>query len=168
MKLAGLVSICTAITLTGFYLSYLQNKRLKVLRELCAFFSETGELGGTGFSDFTGIFKSLAENRKYTRLTFIEGVLSRYDSGENLKEIWEDEIRQFCPFYVNYGIKQLLLSFSEVFGRCTRDSFIKRCEEYSSFAEKILSEEEKRYEKNRSITVYSGALTAAAVFFIFI
>ncbi len=162
------MSICTAIALTGFYLSYLQNKRLKVLRELCAFFSETGELGGTGFSDFTGIFKSLAENRKYTRLTFIERVISRYDSGENLKEIWEDEVQTFCPFYINSGIKPLLLSFSEVFGRCTRDSFIKRCEEYSFLAGKILSEEEKRYEKNRSITVYSGVLTAAAIFFILI
>ncbi len=162
------MSICTAIALTGFYLSYLQNKRLKVLRELCAFFSETGELGGTGFSDFTGIFKSLAENRKYTRLTFIERVISRYDSGENLKEIWEDEVQTFCPFYINSAVKPLLLSFSEVFGRCTRDSFIKRCEEYSFLAGKILSEEEKRYEKNRSITVYSGVLTAAAIFFILI
>lgn len=162
------MSLCTAIALSGLYLSFLQNKRLKLLREICDFFAETGELGRTAFSDFTGIFESLVSRRKYKRLTFIEKVLSRYDCGENLKEIWYAEAEAFCPFYINAEAKRLLLSFSEVFGRGTRESFINRCGDYSLLARKILSEEERRYEKNRGITVYSGVLAAAAVFFIFI
>lgn len=162
------MSLCTAIALTGFYLAFLQNKRLQLLKELCAFFSDMGEKGGTGFSDFREIFTCLSKKRKYRRLTFIDAVLSRYDSGENLKEIWDCEVQAFCPFYINSDMQSLLLSFSDVFGRCTKESFIKRCEDFSSLARKLLSEEEKRYEKNRSITVYSGVLAAAAIFFILI
>ncbi len=154
--------------MTGFYLSFLQNKRLQLLKDLCAFFSDMGDLGGTGFSDFSEIFTLLAKKRKYRRLTFIDAVLSRYDSGENLKEIWDCQVRDFCPFYINSDIQSLLLSFSDVFGRCSKESFIKRCGDFSSLARKLLSEEEKRYEKNRSMTVFSGVLAAAAIFFILI
>lgn len=161
------MSLCTAIALSGLYLSFLQNKRLRLLRDISGFFTEMGEMGGTGISDFREIFTYLSEKEKYRRLTFIKTVLSRYDSGENLKEIWECEVQAFCPFYIKPDLRSLLLSFSDVFGRCPRESFIKKCEAFSSLARKLLSEEEKRYDKNRSMTVYSGVLAAAAVFFIF-
>ncbi len=162
------MSLCTAITLSGLYLSLLQNKRLRLLRELCAFFGDIGELAGSGRSDFTEIFSSLSEARKYRYLTFIDTVASRYESGQNLKEVWKSAVQSFCPFFINSEIKTLLFSFSDVFGRCTREGFLKRCGEISSLAGRLLSEEEKRYEKNRSMTVYSGVLAAAAIFFIFI
>ena len=160
--------MCTAIALSGLYLSLLQNKRLRLLRELCAFFGDIGELAGSGRSDFTEIFSRLSEARKYRYLTFIDTVASRYESGQNLKEVWKCAVQSFCPLYMNSAIKDLLLSFSDVFGRCTREDFIKRCGELSVLAEGLLSASEKRYEKNRSMTVYSGVLAAAAIFFIFI
>lgn len=162
------MSLCTAIALSGLYLSLLQNKRLQLLRDICAFFREMRELGGTGFSSFPEIFERLSGERKYRRLTFIDTVASRYESGQNLREIWDCTVQSFCPLYMNSAIKGLLLSFSDVFGRCTREDFIKRCGELSVLAEGLLSASEKRYEKNRSMTVYSGVLAAAAIFFIFI
>ena len=160
------MSLCTAIALTGFYLAFLQNKKIRLLRELSAFFSDMGEMGKTGLWDIREILEKLS--LKYKGLSFTGNVLSFYESGENLREIWEREIGNFCPFYINAEIKNLLTSFSEVLGRCTREGFVKRCEDFSSFAEKLLIAEEKRYEKNRTVTMYSGVLAAAAIFFILI
>lgn len=123
-------------------------------------------MGKTGLWDFRVILEKLSP--KYKSLTFTENVLFYYESGENLREIWEREIEKFCPFYVRTEIKKLLSSFSEVFGRCTKESFVKRCGDFLCFAEKLLLSEEKRYEKNCTVTVYSGVLAAAAIFFIFI
>jgi hypothetical protein len=41
------------------------------------------------------------------------------------------------------------------------------CSDFYGIAEDLLVREQKRYEQNRSMTVYSGVLTAAAIFFIF-
>ena len=166
MKLTGLVSLCSAIALTGFYLAFLLNKKIRLLNALCNFFSDMGEMGKTGLWDIAEILARLSG--KYKELSFIEDVLSLYEGGENLREIWEREIESFCPFYISSEIKGLLSSFSEVMGRSTREGFIKRCEDFSSSAQRLLIAEEKHYEKNRTVTMYSGVLAAAAIFFILI
>lgn len=166
MKSAGLLSLCTAIALTGFYLAFLQNRKIRLLKELSAFFSDMGEMGKTGLWDFREILERLYP--KYKGLTFVGSVIANYDCGENLKEIWEQETGNFCPLYISAEMKKLLSSFADVFGRCSREGFVKRCRDFSDIAEGLLASEEKRYEKNRTVTVYSGVLAAAAIFFIFI
>ena len=49
-----------------------------------------------------------------------------------------------------------------------REGFVKRCEDFSSLAGRLLLSEERRYEKNRTAIMYSGVLAAAAIFFILI
>ena len=168
MKWAGLVSLCTAIALTGLYLSRLQGKKLKFIKELNSFFCEIGEMGDAGLSDFRGMLHRLRGTGKYKELKGIIDAVSGYESGENLKALWDSAVGTFCPFYVNSEIRSLLLSFSEIFGRGTRDSFVRRCKDLSFAAGSISEAEEKKYEKNRGITVYSAVLTAAAIFFILI
>lgn len=160
------MSLCTAIALTGLYLSFLQTKKIKFLKELCDFFFCIEELGRNGQTDFSGIFENLSAMKKYRELIFIDKITENCGLGENLKENWLSQVKTFCPFYINSGIKSLLVSFSGAFGKCTRESFIAKCSDFSSRAEKLLAEEEKRYEKNRNLTVFSGVLVSAAVFFI--
>jgi len=154
--------------MTGFYLSCLHRKKLDILRNLSLFFEELGELCKTGLFDFPLCLKMLGEKQKYKDLTFIKTVLSEYRNGENLKDVWENSLKGWCPLYVNSEIRGYMLSFSEVFGKSTRESFSNRCRDYSSYIRRIYLSEESKWEKNRDLTVYSGVLAAVALFFIFV
>ncbi len=99
---------------------------------------------------------------------FTENIISEYREGENLKDLWEKSVRNNCPFYVNGETKNLLLSFSDALGKSPREDFCKRCADFSCLVEKSVLAGEKNREKNRSLPVYAGVLTAAALFFIFI
>lgn len=129
-----------------------------------SFFEELGELCRTGTIDFSCCLKKLSDRKLY----FIENIISRYKDGENLKVIWEKAVKSNCPFYIGSETKNMLLSFSEILGKGTREDFCKRCADFSSAFEKAVITEERNREKNRSLPVYAGVLTAAALFFILI
>lgn len=156
------------MAMTGFYLSFLHKKKLDILKNLSLFFEELGELCKTGLFDFPHCLKMLCEKPKYKELTFIKNVISQYKSGENLKNIWENALKSWCPFYINPEVRGYLLSFSEAFGKSTREGFSGRCRDYSSYIRKISLAEESKWEKNRDLTVYSGVLIATAIFFILV
>ncbi len=154
--------------MSGIYLSFLHKKKLSILKRLCDFFYEFGQLCSIGTYDIPDCFEKLSSAGAFSELTFINDILSLYSSGENLKEIWYRSADGFCPFYLEQNAKQQLHSFGDVLGKVSKESFLERCEAFSSAFKKMAEKEELRWEKNRDITVYSGLLVAAAVFFIFI
>ena len=162
------MSLCAAIALTGLYLSYLHGKRLKFLKELASFFEELGQLCFSGTGDICLCLERLYKKQKHNELTFLGEILCEYKNGDNFKEVWKRSVKNNSSYLADSEVNLLLEAFSEAFGKGTREDFCKSCSDYSVVFRQLFEREEKKREKSRELTVYSGVLAAAAVFFIFI
>ena len=124
-------------------------------------------LSGFGIYSLEEIFSRLSADESLSALPFIREIFHGFSSGADMKKQWECCVEAFCVSYADKKTGNQLISFSAAFGKLSYEEFGLLCEKYYSDFALMAEREQKNWEKNREITVYSGVLVAAAVFFIF-
>ena len=112
------------------------------------------------------IFRKTACKKNFQGLGFPVYLSENFSSGDNLKSLWLRAVNMENNT-ISRNAKESLSEFSEAFGKESKEGFCSRC---LYFADSFSSEYEKekaKWEKNREITVYTGILAGAALFFIF-
>ena len=166
MKFAGLTVLTLSIALTGIYISAAERKKAEILQKISLFFYEMRRLCQKGSYTIEEVFRKTACMNELQGLDFPVFLNENFSSGENLKSLWLQAVS-----YENKSLsrkaRDSLSAFSEEFGKESREGFCSRCLYYGELFEDEARKEKAKWEKNREITVYTGILAAAAVFFIF-
>lgn len=169
MRWMGISAVCLSLSCFGFYMSVLHRKRIKILKLLSEFFSEFSYLLNLSSPDTADIIEKLALRQQFSQLKFLRSITAGFTYGCNIKELWIESVMNIREFYFPYGrANELLLSFSEMFGKFTREEFVEKCKNYSDEFLKLSEKEEEKWEKNRSLVSVSGLIAAAFVFLILI
>ncbi len=169
MRWIGVTAVCLSLSSFGFYISVIYKKRIKILKDLSEFFKEFSYMLILTSSDAAEIIEKLAFRSQFCRLGFLKTIASQYTYGCNMKTLWTDAVMNIREIHFPYGsANELLLSFSEIFGKLPREEFMEKCNNYSEEFMKLSEKENEKWEKNRSLVSLSGVITAAFVFLILI
>lgn len=167
LKLLGLTVLCLSFSVSGIYISRMYGNKIKLMRTLADFFYNLAEYSSLFTLDFCRLIDKLASDERFSHLSFIDEINGSCFFGCNVRESWDKQIRASREYIVlGRSSGELLCSFSNTFGKCSCEEFMKKCRDFSRvFAEKAEAEE-KKWEKNKSLISLSGVLFASVVFLI--
>lgn len=119
-------------------------------------------------ADAAECVKRLSEMREFSSLRFPEAITKAYYRGCNFREIWCNAVNNCSDtLFFNKETKNLLLSFSDVFGKLGKAEFAEKCKLYSLRASDIYEKERRCREKNSVLQSGLCVFCAAAIFIIF-
>ncbi|MBR3767480.1 MAG: hypothetical protein IKL10_04475 [Clostridia bacterium] len=169
MKYIGLTALCLSLSLTGAYFSYAHKRKLGILRALSDFFNEFSSVSSLLSLDIAGAIERMNSGGKFSSLSFLPLISENFSYGCNIKDLWINSVSNSREInFLDVPSKDLLLSFSEAFGKHSKEDFFSKCSEYSSYFKKYALKEEEKWDKNRTLISMSGVLAAAMVFLILI
>lgn len=120
-------------------------------------------------SDALTYIERLGKMKRFSELTFPSELIKDAEDGCNLRDIWCNAfLRSRESMLLDERSRELILSFSDAFGKYTAAEFSEKCSEYAHRFNDIYTEEKKASENKRSLMAGAGILTAAAVFIILV
>ncbi len=146
----------------------LHKKSIDYIKNVSLFFSEFASLVTLTESDAAECVKYLSEMCGFSSLRFPAIITEAGYCGCNFRELWCDAVNA-CgdTLFFNKEVKNLLLSFSEAFGKLGKSEFSEKCKQYSLRASEIYEKESRHREANSSVLSGLCVFCAAAIFIIF-
>ena len=165
MKYIGLTALCLALSLIGVYLSSVHKKRYSLLFAISEFFKEFAVCSSLVSLDVYGCIEKLSRRKSLAILTFLCSFKEGFTFGCNIRKLWHSCVEKCSELnLLDKNDIEMLLSFSDIFGKCSFGEFSEKCLEYSAFFLEKAKKEELSWNKNRAATVGSCLFSAAAVF----
>lgn len=169
MRFWGLIMICLPVSLTGLMYIAAVKKRARLClalseltEELSRCFTETG-------ADLIIALGYIGEKEKFSCFGFISAVRARLQGGEELREVWQDCVRNDSALSaLTPDEREILLPLYECFDSSSTDELSVRLSVYSVRLKNAADEENRRLKKNGGAAAGLSALGAAALFIIFI
>lgn len=134
-----------ACALTGQYIAYRLNMRVRMLEKILVMLSSAQSNLEYLSSPSDELVHSLAENRELKNLKFLKACSEKIKNGADFRTAWETSLREKSntPYLKDEDIS-LLVSFGELFGTTDTAGQISNCRLHAEMLKDKL-EEAKRY-----------------------
>lgn len=164
MKIISLVVLGLSCVMTGQYISYRLNRRVRILEKLLLMFTMTENEISYLCRPTAELIEKLSEKEELKELDFLSECLSIYKDCGDIERAWIASVSESrCVDRSDSGI---LFSFGENLGKSDEEGQRSNCRYHAELAKERLNLAREKRDKYSSLSCGLGAMTGIGLFII--
>ena len=164
MKFISLAVLGLSCVMTGQYISYRLNRRVRILEKLLLMFTMTENEISYLCRPTAELIEKLSEKEELKELDFLSECLSIYKDCGDIERAWIASISESrCVDLSDSGI---LFSFGENLGKSDEEGQRSNCRYHAELAKEKLNLAREKRDKYSSLSCGLGAMTGIGLFII--
>lgn len=164
MKFISLAVLGLSCVMTGQYISYRLNRRVRILEKLLLMFTMTENEISYLCRPTAELIEKLSEKEELKELDFLSECLSLYKDCGDIERAWIASISESrCVDLSDSGI---LFSFGENLGKSDEEGQRSNCRYHAELAKEKLNLAREKRDKYSSLSCGLGAMTGIGLFII--
>ena len=166
MRSAGLLLAVISFPLLAISITARYRKRIELLKKLAGFFHSLSLVTVLNESEIINSVRKMMQQNGNNIPDFAESFINGYEDSSDIRQLWSKSIASSGTCGVlTLQARELLLSFSSVFGKRSLSYFREFCKNTENEFMLMYREEKSKYEKN-GITVFALCLLTGVVLII--